>query len=104
MEQFLIHYTVSEFQNDIRKIVAEAIKETNSDSKVPIRPEYLTRREVKERLHVSYPTLNRFDKEGILTAHKIGGRVLYLWSEVEMAINQDQNLKYRRRKVGSSNR
>lgn len=96
MEQFLIHYTVSDFQNDIRKIVAEAIRETKPESKEPIRPEYLTRREVKERLHVSYPTLNRFDKEGILTAHKIGGRVLYLWSDVEKAINPDQPIKYRR--------
>lgn len=96
MEQFLMHYTVSDFQNDIRKIVSEAIRENKPESKEPIRPEYLTRREVKERLHVSYPTLNRFDKEGILTAHKIGGRVLYLWSDVEKAINPDQQIKYRR--------
>lgn len=94
MDQYLIHYSVLDFQNDIRKIVAEAIRETKPESKEPIRPEYLTRQQVKEKLHVSFPTLNRFDKEGILTARKIGGRVLYLWSDVEKAMNQ--NLKYRR--------
>ena len=98
MEQFLIHYTVSDFQADIRKIVAETIRDTKLESKEPIRPEYGTRQQVKEKLHVSFPTLNRFDKEGILTARKIGGRVLYLWSDVETAINQDQTLKYRRSK------
>ena len=96
MEQFLIHYTVSEFQSDIRKIVAEAIQEHKNQSKEPGRPEYLTRQQAKEELHVSFPTLNRFDKEGILAARKIGGRVLYLRSDVEKAINPDQPIKYRR--------
>lgn len=94
MEQFLIHYTVEDFQNDIRKIVAETIRETKPEKKESERPEYLTRQQVKEQLHLSYPTLNRFNREGILTARKIGGRVLYLWSDVEKAIHQD--LKYRR--------
>ena len=96
MEQYLIHYSVSEFQSDLKKIVADAIRETKPESKEIIKSEYLTRQQVKEKLHVSFPTLNRFDKEGILTAHKIGGRVLYLWSDVEKAINPDQPVKYRR--------
>jgi hypothetical protein len=96
MEQFLIHYTKSDFQADVRKIVAETIREYYPESKEPVRPKYGTRRQVKEEAHLSYPTLNRYDKEGILKAHKIGGRVLYLWSEVEKAINPDQPVKYRR--------
>jgi hypothetical protein len=96
MEQFLFHYTVSDFENSIRKIVAETIRATSPESTKPIRPEYLTRKQVKEELHVSFPTLNRFDKEGILTARKIGGRVLYLRSDVEMAINPYKPIKYRR--------
>lgn len=101
MEKYLIHYSESEFQNEIKKIVTDAIREHFPQSKEPIRPEYLTRQQVKEKLHVSFPTLNRFDKEGILTAHKIGGRVLYLWSDVEKAINPDQQpIKYRRASNG----
>ncbi len=92
----LIQYTKDDFQADIRKIVAETIREYMPESKEQIRPEYVTRQQVKDKLHVSFPTLNRFNKEGILTAKKIGGRVLYLWSDIEKAINQDQAIKYRR--------
>lgn len=99
--ELLIQYTKEDFQSDLKKIVADAIREHKPKSKEPIRPEYLTRQQVKEKLHVSFPTLNRFDKEGILTAHKIGGRVLYLWSDVEKAINPDQQpIKYRRANNG----
>lgn len=96
MEQFLMHLTVSEFQNDIRKIVEEVIRNATKESKETVHSEYYTRQEVKERLHVSYPTLNRFDKEGILKAHKIGGRVLYIPIEVEEAIKKNNSLKYSR--------
>jgi len=94
--EYLIQYTKDELQSDIKKWVADAIREYKPESKEPIRPEYVTRQQVKEELHVSFPTLNRFDKEGILTAKKIGGRVLYLWSDIEKAINQDQSIKYKR--------
>ena len=96
MEQYLIHYSVADFQSDLKKIVADAIREFKPETKEPNRPEYVTRQQVRDELHVSFPTLNRFDKEGILTAKKIGGRVLYLWSDIEKAINQDHNIKYRR--------
>jgi len=97
--ELLIQYTKDEFQIDIKKWVAAAIREYIPESKEPIRPEYITRQQAKEELHVSFPTLNRFDKEGILTARKIGGRVLYLWSDIEKAINPDQPIKYRRVKA-----
>lgn len=96
MEKYLIHYSVEDFHNDLKKIVAEVISETKPESKELIKPEYLTRQQVKEKLHVSYPTLNRFDKDGILTAHKIGGRVLYTLESIEKALNPDQPIKYRR--------
>lgn len=97
MEQFLIHYTVDEFHHDLKKIVSETIRETKPESKEPARPKYGTRDEVKKVIHVSLPTLNRMNKDGILTARKISGRVLYLWDEVYAAIEQGQNLKYRRK-------
>ena len=96
MEKYLIHYSDSEFQADIRKIFVDVFREHFPQSKEPIRPEYLTRQQVKEKLHVSFPTLNRFDKEGILTAHKIGGRVLYTLESIEKALNPEQPIKYRR--------
>ena len=97
--ELLIQYTKDEFQSDIKKWVAAAIRDCMPESKEPVRPEYGTRQQVKDEIHVSYPTLNRLDREGILTAKKIGGRVLYLWSDVEKAINPDQPIKYRRATV-----
>ena len=94
--EFLIHYTKDEFQSDLKKIVSDAIREHRPEEKTA-RPKYGTRDEVKKVIHVSLPTLNRMNKDGILTARKIGGRVLYLWSDVEKAIEQGQNLKYRRK-------
>lgn len=96
MENFLIHYTVDEFQRDLKKIVSEAIREQNPKKKETSESEYITRKEVSEKLHISFPTLNRLHREGILVSNKIGGRVLYLWSDVEKAINQNKNVKYRR--------
>ncbi len=99
MEQFLMQLTVEEFdkrQDERLKKFAETILGSKTQSKEPISPEYRTRKETSKKLHVSLPTLNRFDKDGILTAHKIGGRVLYLESDIEMALQQDQSLKYRR--------
>lgn len=93
---FLIHYTKDEFQSDLKKIVTDAIREHRHEEK-PTRPKYGTRDEVKKVIHVSLPTLNRMNKDGILKAHKISGRVLYLWDEVYAAIEQGQNLKYRRK-------
>ena len=97
--EFLFNYTKVEFQIDIKKCVADAIREYMPETKPPLRLGYATRQQVKDEIHVSYPTLNRLDREGILTAKKIGGRVLYLWSDVEKAINPDQPIKFRRATV-----
>lgn len=96
METFLIHYTVEEFHRDIKKLVSEAIREQKSEKKQSNVSEYATRKEVAEKLHISFPTLNRLHRDGILVSNKIGGRVLYLWSDVEKAINSGKSVKYRR--------
>jgi len=96
MEPFVIQLDLTELQNSIRKIVIETMREAMPVSKEPVRPELLTRRQAKDELHVSYPTLNRYNKEGILKAQKIGGRVLYLWSDVEQALSLGDNIKHQR--------
>ena len=52
-------------------------------------PNYLSRDDVAKRLNVSKITLHRWHKRGILRSRKIGGRVLYLISEVEQAVRQN---------------
>ena len=44
---------------------------------------FLTRREVAEKLRVSYPTLKAWRKKGILTACKLGGTVRYSQNQID---------------------
>jgi len=47
--------------------------------------ELLSRKQVKERLGISYSTLNEYSKSGILTHYRIGSRIYYKWSEIVSA-------------------
>lgn len=44
--------------------------------------EFLTRKETAAKLRVSLPTLHSWTRNGLLTAYKIGGRVLYSIEDV----------------------
>ena len=44
--------------------------------------EYYTRDQVCERLHITYTTLWRMQKEGTIIVHKLGGRNLYSKKEI----------------------
>lgn len=47
---------------------------------------YGSRSEVASALLISLPTLNKRTRDGILKSYRIGGRVLYKWSEVFEAL------------------
>ncbi len=53
---------------------------------------YYTRKEVKEMLGVSYPTLNSWAKKGILTPCKTGRRVLYKAEDLENSLVPMQDI------------
>ena len=44
---------------------------------------YYTRKQVKEMLNISYPTLNKLNKTGELKAHKLGHKVIYRLVDIE---------------------
>lgn len=48
--------------------------------------EYLTRKQVKKILQISYPTLNSWTEKGILKAYRIGGTKRYKKSELDRAM------------------
>ena len=48
--------------------------------------EYLTRKQVKKILQISYPTLNTWTEKGILKAYRIGGTKRYKKSELDRAM------------------
>ena len=47
---------------------------------------YRTRKETAEMLNISLPTLNEYTKKRILTGYRVGVRVLYKQSEIELAL------------------
>ncbi len=91
----IIQLSPDELEDIIEKAVTKALD--NRDPSSPERKEeYLSRKETKNLLRISYPTLNKRSKEGKLQSYKIGGRVLYKQSEIEEAISPVKNQKYRR--------
>lgn len=59
-------------------------------------PEFITRKEAKELLGISYPTLNEWTKNGIIPAKRIGTRVRYQKSDVYASLKSIDSIKYKR--------
>ena len=74
-------------KDDLKQVVSELVEElvgkkTHSDLPPEESDEYYTRDQVCERLHITYTTLWRMQKEGIIIVHKLGGRNLYSKKEI----------------------
>lgn len=88
----------------IREVVQEIMEKTTEvDSQKenfstcvkPIEDEFLTRKEVSQKLKVSLVTLNNWQKNKILIPLKIGKRILYNAKDVEKAmLKQEVNSKH----------
>ena len=48
----------------------------------------LTRQEAADKMRITLPTLWRYDKENLLKPQKIGGRRIYLLSDIEAFIEK----------------
>ncbi|MBN2481023.1 MAG: helix-turn-helix domain-containing protein [Bacteroidales bacterium] len=71
----------------IREIIREE-RESIYPHKSDNKEVYLTRRETANKLHVSLVTLNAWSKTGRLKGYRVGGRVLYLESEIKDSLKQ----------------
>jgi len=69
-------------KEDLKNIIAEAVREQLQGFEKDNPEQLLTRKEVTERLKISLPTLHKYSELGILTPNKIGERVYYRWSEI----------------------
>jgi excisionase family DNA binding protein len=56
----------------------------------------LTRKQAANMLNISLPTLHCWTKEGVIKGTRIGTRVRYRLSDIEAALVDIQNLKYKR--------
>lgn len=74
-------------KDDLKQVVAEMVEElvgkkSQTDLPVEESDEYFTRDQVCERLHITYTTLWRMQKEGTIIVHKLGGRNFYSKKEI----------------------
>lgn len=79
----------------LEKAIIEGVKTQLNDLKQHFQPkepnQYLTTKEVSQMLSIGTTTVFNWTKRGVLNARQIGGRVLYLRSEIESAIVELQN-------------
>jgi hypothetical protein len=77
IEKTNLEELVNQFTAIIKKAINDnAVVNDNESDRV------LTRSETSELLQVSYVTLNKWNKLGILPAFSVGNRVYYKWTDV----------------------
>ena len=96
MTNFLIEQiTRSEFEEFIVSTCKRLLVQPTPQ---PEEVELKTRKETAKKLGVSLVTLNEYTKNGIIPAYRIGSRVRYKSTDVEMALVKVSTQKYRRLK------
>lgn len=89
-------------KDEISNLVHDAVMSAMTEQKPPkpettlTRGKYLTRVEVCQDWKISLPTLHRLTKDGTVISYRIGGRVLFKNDELEKALTEVPNQKYRR--------
>lgn len=85
-EQALLTFDVAGLRSLIREELRTALEAfTPPAPSAPAQPQYYTREEIAELLHVSQTTLSKWRKAGTLIPIKVGGRTLYPATALEKA-------------------
>lgn len=88
-------FTIDEFKTVIQDAVKMEIEKLKLNK--PETPtEYITRKDAKEILGISLPTLNDWSKRGIIPSYRIASRVRYKREEVLNSVTKVHSLKYGR--------
>jgi excisionase family DNA binding protein len=91
---FLQGFTPSDLFSRIEEIIDSRLKHLTTPPEV--KTEFLSRKEVSILLKITFPTLNEWTKQGLLTSYKIGNRVLYKTEEVHSSITSLNNQKFKK--------
>ena len=89
---FLIPLTEEELKMLIKSSFQEVIDENKS---VKQSKELLSFREVTSLLGISASTLNNWKREGKIPFHRIGGRILFKYSEIVESLKLSGNTRLR---------
>lgn len=81
--------------NPVIDIIVERVTDKLLEAIKPKEPKFYSRAETAALLHVTLPTLARLTKEGLITAKKAGGRVLYEAEAIDAAVKENRVFKYK---------
>lgn len=74
--------SLDELVSELKTIIKEVIESCDLSSPNES-GRLLTRTEASELLNVSFVTLNKWNKQGVLPAFSVGTRVYYKWEDVQ---------------------
>lgn len=96
-ETILISIALDQLKELVNNAVSDAL--TKHSAKLQkaeeTQPEFLTRKQVSTKLHISLATLDIYVKNGLLQSHKIGHRVLFKSDEINSLFQSIQEQKYK---------
>ena len=78
--------TQAELRSIIRLSVAEALESLREELKTTSTSKKLTRQQVKDEFHLSFPTILKLEKLEKLKGYRIGRRVLFDREDVQKAL------------------
>lgn len=77
-------------------IIAEKVSERLLSAVEKKEPKFYSRKETAQLLHVTLPTLARLTKDGLITAKRVGSRILYDAEAIDAAVKENRMFKYKR--------
>lgn len=89
----LTEITVQELKEMIDNSIVAAIQHLYIQEK---ETKFLSRSEAAKKLNISLPTLSEYTKTGKIKGRKLGGKVMYLESELLESLKVIETLKYQR--------
>lgn len=97
MKRVITEYSDEEFIEIIANTIEKVLQKLNHNKQEnKQQTHYLTRREAAKRLNVSEVTLSTYTKAGRVQGYILGGKMLYLESDLDAALVSVEPLKYRR--------
>lgn len=79
------NYSADELKTFIALTIADQFSKYQQENDKP-EPGFITRKTVKDRTGLSYPTIISRTQDGTFKGYRIGGRVLYKWHEIENSL------------------
>ena len=82
--------------NPFIDIIVERVSERVLSATIQKEPKFYSRKETARILNITLPTLARLTKDGLITAKRVGNRILYEADAIDAAVMENRALKYKR--------